>query len=450
LSTKDAKVKILFVGDMHLGVLPSHVPPHLSETRQLKPHDLGPNAAWKRVIDAAIEHQVHAVALAGDLVHGNNEFFEAFGPLETGLRRLEKAGIPAVAVAGNHDTKVLPRLAQMIDTLHLLGAGGTWSSKMIHGDGGLKVQLTGWSFPHPHVETSPLSVPAPKAHAKHPTLGLLHADLDQSSSRYAPVTTAELLAAGYSAWFLGHIHKPDEPVADGRPFYLGSVTGLHPGETGEHGPVLVTMDSRERMTLQRLPLAPLRWETMDIPCQDLKTEEMDLLPLVLNHINTRAMELGEHLKQTRAMGFRLNLTGAMDDPAPLRKSLEEILNHPSQLVTDSRGTVLFIDKISNETTLRIDLFEVAKSESPEGLLARTILVLEDETRIIPGVDNPGSMKELLISKGRQALAEVDGQTPYLVLNDPSAPHDISRQMAQSGRRALEEILSRKEASHAAE
>ncbi len=447
MSINDPKTKILFVGDMHLGVLPSHVPLHLEQSRRIRPLDLGPTAAWKRVVDAAIEQKVHAVALAGDLVDRNNALFEAFGVLETGLRRLEKSGIPVVAVAGNHDTEVLPRLVRIIDTLHLLGPGGTWSSKMISGQGGLKVQLTGWSFPSSRVETSPLSTPAPPAHPKHPTFGLLHADLDQTSSSYAPVSSRELSGTGYRAWFLGHIHRPDQPSTNGRPFYLGSVTGLHPGETGLHGPVLVTIDTLGKMAMKRLPLAPLRWEKLVIPL--LGSERNDLLPLLLSHLHNRAKELGEILEHTRALGFRLTLTGSVDNPALVRKALHELESNPAALVTDSGGTVLFIDKISNETTLRLNLMDVSRAESPEGLLARRILVLENEAGNIPGVDDPVTMKERLVSRGREALKEVDGQAPYLGLDNQLESEEIAGRMARSGRRALEEILHRKEAGHAA-
>lgn len=447
MSTTNPQVKILFVGDMHLGVLPAHIPAQLSETRQLKAHDLGPQAAWKRVVDAAIEREVHAVALAGDLVEGNNALFEAFGLLETGLRRLEKAGIPVVAVAGNHDTEALPRLAGMIETLHLLGPGGTWSHHLVPGQENLGVRLTGWSFPQPHVHTSPL--PAPAADATYPTFGLLHADLDQASSSYAPVSSRELMDAGYKAWFLGHIHLPGQPTAGGSPFYLGSVTGLHPGETGLHGPVLVSINAQEEMTLERLPLAPLRWEALDISCGDIDTHNLDLLPLLLNHLDTRAGQLAHELKHTRALGFRLTLTGAMADPVPLRKALESILSQREDLVTDRQGTVLFIDKITNETTLSLDLQAVAKGDNPEGLLARRILVLENGTEEVSGVDDPGSMREHLISLGREAVVQVDGQPPYLRLEDSLKADDIARQMARTGRLALEEILSRKEAGHEA-
>ncbi len=446
---KNTQVTILFVGDMHLGVLPSRIGGHLFETRQLTPHDLGPAAAWKRIVDKAIEMKVHAVALAGDLVDRNNALFEAFGLLESGFRRLEDAHIPVVAVAGNHDTKVLPKLAGMLKNIELLGPDGTWSSHLVEGDGDLSVRIVGWSFPGSHVETSPLIDGVPEPDPEHPTFGLLHADLDQASSRYAPVSTSELLAKGYQAWFLGHTHMPGQPNTEGRPFYLGSVTGLNPSETGEHGTVLVSIDPHGALTMNRLPLAPLRWEKLAIACDDFDDAIKDLLPHLLYNLAMRADELEESLESVLALGFRLTLTGAMDDPGALRVALNGIRDDLSTLVSDRQGTVLFVEKIINETTQKVDLLDVARAESPEGLLARRILVLEDFQEEIPGVTDSRAMKERLVSGGRETLAEVDIQSPYLGLDGHLSADEIAPLLARAGRRALEEILNRKKAGHAA-
>ncbi len=443
------QVTILFVGDMHLGVLPSRIPEHLFETRQLSSHQLGPAAAWKRVVDRAIELDVHAVALAGDLVHQDNALFEAFGLLESGFRRLDEANIPVVAVAGNHDTKVLPKLAGMLKNMVLLGPDGTWSSHLVPGDGKLAVRLAGWSFPGPHVETSPLNDGVPEPDPIHPTFGLLHADLDQTSSRYAPVTTTALMSTGYQGWFLGHTHVPGTPNTEGRPFYLGSVTGLDPTETGEHGPVLVSIDALGTMIMSRLPLAPLRWENLALSCQDLTDPANDLLPLLLDHLNRRAKELDEALDAVLALGFRLTLTGTMELSGDLRLVHDRLQDDLSTLVTDNKSTVLFVEKITNEVTQKVNLMEVARAETPEGLLARRILVLENCRDKIPGVDDARIQKESLVSRGRDKLREVDGKSAYLSLDNPLPSDEIANLLARAGRRALEEILAGKETGHAA-
>ena len=74
--------RILFVGDIHLGRAPSHIPAGFDATA------LGPRAAWRAVATHAIEARLDAVVLTGDVVQGDNAAIEAYGYLETEVRRM--------------------------------------------------------------------------------------------------------------------------------------------------------------------------------------------------------------------------------------------------------------------------------------------------------------------------------------------------------------------------
>ena len=50
-------MRLLAVGDMHLGRVPASLPDALSGSAR----QLGPEIAWQRSVDAAIEHGVEAV-----------------------------------------------------------------------------------------------------------------------------------------------------------------------------------------------------------------------------------------------------------------------------------------------------------------------------------------------------------------------------------------------------
>jgi hypothetical protein len=89
-------MKILCSGDLHLGRRSSRLPAGVDAGAH------SATAAWKALVELAIAERVDLVALSGDLVDRANRYFEAFGPLEAGVRRLTAAGIPTVAVAGNH------------------------------------------------------------------------------------------------------------------------------------------------------------------------------------------------------------------------------------------------------------------------------------------------------------------------------------------------------------
>src|SRR5690606_25818827 len=104
---------------------------------------------------------------------------------------------------------------------------------------------------------------------------------------YAPVTSADLAAAGVDLWLLGHVHRPDSgPHSPGTSApatpasastrngsgylggYLGSTFAADPGEEGARGAWLAEVGGTG-ITLQALPLSPLRFETLVVDVSEL-------------------------------------------------------------------------------------------------------------------------------------------------------------------------------------
>ena len=85
-------IRVILTGDLHVGRRPSRVSDHIDCRR------CSCAAAWAAVVDYALQQKADVVAISGDLVDRENRFYEAFGPLERGLRRLSEAGIDTVAV----------------------------------------------------------------------------------------------------------------------------------------------------------------------------------------------------------------------------------------------------------------------------------------------------------------------------------------------------------------
>ena len=67
-------------------------------------------SAWDFVVDSAIREKADLLVLAGDIVERDNRYFEAWAPLKAGVIRLLHAGLTIAAVAGNHDSEILPKL----------------------------------------------------------------------------------------------------------------------------------------------------------------------------------------------------------------------------------------------------------------------------------------------------------------------------------------------------
>ena len=445
-----SETRILFVGDMHLGRRLSSLP------AGLRPGDrdaaqLGPRAAWEVVVQAALDEGVHAVALAGDVLDRSNALFEAYGLLQQGLERLTAAGITVCAVAGNHDTEVLPRLIRELPGVHLLGPGGTWSELVVAGPDSPPVRLVGWSFPAHHHTESPLATPPPAAVPGTVTLGLLHADLDAARSVYAPVASAELQATGYDAWLLGHVHQPGEFQAGGAPFYLGSLTPLTPNETGAHGPVLVKVSAdggRRDLNGRRLCLAPLRWIHLAVDCSELAVPARDLPGHLLAAINERLADLeqgsDDALARVSAVGVRLELVGAVAEPEAMRRAVAD-LDHRDLNIPRASHEV-FVQRISDRTTGRVDLVALAEESHPAGILARQIMLLQDQTP--PGLSAAAATAEKaeLIQEARAAATAVD-QTPQFapILGEegvaPLTDDELTDLLVHTAHQALAHLLA---------
>jgi exonuclease SbcD len=441
LSERDTT--ILFVGDMHLGRLPSRVPagghvPPLAE--------LGPGAAWRRVAEEAVRLAVDAVALAGDVVHGGNDLFEGANELAAGLETLKRAGIPVFAVAGNHDTRILPDLARR-GGITLLGPGGTWSAADITPPARTPVRLVGWSFPEPHWTISPLATPPPAPESGVVTLGLLHADLDLVDSLYAPVSSAALTATGYAGWLLGHIHRPDEPADGGRPFYLGSVCGLDPTETGRHGPVLVRVSGDGRVVLRRLALAPLAWAISELDLSPAEDAARDLSALVRGAMEDAVVALGDDLGEARAVGVRLVLRGTVADPAGVRRTAASLTAADTWL--NARGAVCFLEGIIDEVRSGLDLAALAVHPDPAGLLARRILTLEGAVAV-PGVEDPATWCNALLREARRRLGDIDAMAAFGHLVPADGDETVRHETLVAARAVLEHLLATKGGDHAAD
>src|SRR5690606_25404902 len=308
-------LKILAVGDLHLGRVPSRLPADLGDDGRR----YGPSAVLERIVEHSIASGVDAVAFAGDVVEHDHDFFEAYRDLRGAVQKLLDAGIRVLAVAGNHDTQVLPRLADQLPGFDLVGRGGRWERRTLS-SGAERVTLHGWSFPQRVVTASPLAG-ARLERGPGPNLGLLHCDLDRTQSRYAPVAAAELENAGLDGWLLGHIHKPAALTAASPLGYLGSATGLSPAEHGPRGPWRIAIEDGRIAAVEQQPLAPLHWEPIDVDLTGIAAAE-DARDRLLARIAELDETLGARAVPPDAVGLRVRFTGRSKWRADVERMLD--------------------------------------------------------------------------------------------------------------------------------
>lgn len=361
-------MRLLCTGDLHLGRRSSRVAAPAT--------DLSARGAWERIVSHAISTHVDAVLLSGDIVDAANRFFEAVGPLERGLQQLSAAGIPAIAVAGNHDFDVLPALARALPhgTLHLLGVGGTWERYTLTNTAGERVHVDGWSFASRHESGDPLATYEPHANDGIPVVGLLHTDLDAAGSQYAPTTQDALLAQPICCWLLGHLHAGGHRERPANPplLYPGSPQPLDPGEPGAHGAWMVDVSPSGAVSTRLVPLATVRYDTLSVdlaPCSDVADARETVRAAVQQWCSSTLVACGP----LQHVALRLQLSGRTALHGTVAPLAAELLEWNDLLETGDGHTVaVSVTQVERRTEGHYELAALAARRDAIGWLAQLL------------------------------------------------------------------------------
>lgn len=364
-------LKILATGDIHLGKKSSSIPGNMVNAAT--------KFTWDRIITWVIDEEVDVLLLTGDIVDKDNYYFEAIGPLQSGFQKLENAGISVYMVAGNHDYKVLPEIVGDFKNVHLLGKKGTWELKTFSKNGE-KIQFAGWSFPSQHFRSDPfLSYSLnEEIDTSIPCIGLIHGDVDGTDDNYAPINVNSFRNKGTQVWVLGHIHKPST-LCDKNPvvIYPGSPHAMSAKESGFHGAISINVNSINDIQIKDIPFSPVRYEQETIDISETIGEDT-LRDLVISHLASVGNKLSNELEEVSFLVYDLILTGEHSRPKAVDNWLRNIQDLKYDLETE---TTLSVRKITTVLQPKIEnIKELATQPSVVGVLARTILAIEDNEK----------------------------------------------------------------------
>ncbi len=218
--------------------------------------------AFVRLVDLALEEAVDFMIIAGDLYDGNWKDANTGHFFCREMGRLNRAHIPVYLLHGNHDAESeMTRKLILPDNVHVFENRKASSFRL----DALKVALHGRSYREAAtLENLAASYPPPLDGWLN--IGVLHTALEgyASHARYAPCSLAELTAKGYDYWALGHVHEFAILHLDPWVAFPGNLQGRHSRETGERGALLVTADESGIQTVERLAVAVLRWERLEL------------------------------------------------------------------------------------------------------------------------------------------------------------------------------------------
>ncbi len=411
-------INILATADLHLGKSSSNIPRH-SEASSTK-------FIWLRMINWAIKNNIDVILLCGDIIDKDNRFFEAIGPLQSGFEKLKLAGITIYLVTGNHDHDVLSQITKntKFDHVHLLGFNGQWEVKTFSKDA-QSIQFIGWSFPGQFVYTDPLSTfHEINLDPNIATIGLLHGDLGNSESKYGPLELTSLLKSEINAWILGHIHKPQEIRKDNPSiWYPGSPQAMSAKETGIHGPLLITVDNAD-INIRPISLSPVRYENIIIEIIETY-DEANIRDKMISEIVRDANDKIKDLEEVSFLVYDIYLSGVHANIKEVERWAWPIVREYTQEIES--GTILSARTIVNHLKPAIqNLIELAKQPTPAGIVAETILAIEN--------NNTTAFLDELIKQWDQKYAAIKNSSTYQPL------WATGRESAKNNREAKEYIL----------
>ncbi len=308
--------------------------------------------SFQQGIDHAIENELHAVLIAGDLFDGAFLSLKTERFLVDQVNRLASAGITTVYATGNHDyAGNIGRIGEAIwpERFHLISGPEPRSIEISTGDGHHRATVIAAGHAGPRIAAN-LAASFPAADERDTTVGLLHAHVATAGGvamhdRYAPCSVEDLDKRGYDYWALGHVHTRQSVSDTSEVWYAGNVQGRHSGETGAKGGLTVTIEETGVVRISFLDLAPTRWEVLHLDDLHAVTE--------LEELSARARKAYRTLKEADEAGRDYILRVVLSGPCPFAAILKEEGQREelAEMLTDELGALDVEVKLEGLTPL---------------------------------------------------------------------------------------------------
>ena len=310
--------------------------------------------AFEALVDYAIRQEVDFFLVAGDVYDSADRSLRAQLRFCRALGRLADQGIPAFVVHGNHDPLDGWSAHLAWPELVTIFPGDKVSSVPVLKDGAEIARVWGKSYPTREVRKN--LAPEYTKDQKTPfAVGLLHCNLGKNTGHepYAPCSLKDLEKEGFDYWALGHVHKKAVHRTGDRSLavYPGNIQGRHPGESGPHGAMLVTVENSGKIETEFVPLDNIRWESAELDIAGLSSEGE-----LISALEGRIAEL-EDEAGGRHLCLRLALTGRGELHSTLARrgvivALEEELRERRGAAP---GALVWIERCENRTLPTVDL-----------------------------------------------------------------------------------------------
>jgi DNA repair protein SbcD/Mre11 len=228
--------------------------------------------ALNRVVDHTINSKADFLIIAGDLYDSKDRSLRALVTFRKQMERLAERHVPVFIVHGNHDPLNGWGSGFQLPP-NVITFGGHTDTEPFIRRGREVAHVTGVSYMRERVtDNLSLSFKVPDAAAY--SIAVLHANVGHQSGHadYAPATVADLAAAGFNYWALGHVHTRAVLATDPAMIvYPGNTQGRNARETGARGCFQVDVDMHGRANLEFVETAVARWVHLEISIREYST-----------------------------------------------------------------------------------------------------------------------------------------------------------------------------------
>ncbi|HEX5581302.1 MAG TPA: hypothetical protein VFX39_06950, partial [Gemmatimonadaceae bacterium] len=218
--------------------------------------------------------------------------------------------------------------------------------------------------------------------------------------------------------------------------YPGSPQGMDPGEPGCHGAWIVELRAGEAPVATQLPLATVRYETVELDLDGLGDAgeiEGRAVAAVRERLHALAAERGP----LRWLSVRLRVTGRTSLRREIERRLDQLGDDP---IVEVDGVSAHVERVAVEVRPAHDLTALATTNDAPGLLARLLLALEH--------DELDAGQARLLADTRARMTAVRGAKSYRTLDAPSVLDEdrLARAtLARQATRLLDELLTARSA-----
>lgn len=375
-----SQIRFLQFSDVHLGRTFSYLS---AEKNTIRQQDF--KSVLKRMIDLALENEVHALLVPGDLFDAKIPPFALIEYVRQEFERFTESGGFVFMAPGNHDAWLLDslpasRILSEMSNVHIFNQ----PQQRVHSCpiGDETVHVYGFAF-QPDDPFQPALREFTKLLEDGLHVALIHGSYNPGNNKgiveselYQPVTEADFDQVGFDYVALGHYHKLMKCESKQPAYYAGSPEGLrlNQRESGDRHCLLITIDAGQ----------------------------VDAQPLVTNE------------KQIQILEYDL----ALEDSATVQQKLRQLANDKLLLSVKLHGVVQSMDdlvkvagiqaqfedvffhiQVDTEQIICADtLFADLPGQTPEGLY---IQVIQDQIEKAPDEETKSLWYQALLAGLRE-------------------------------------------------